>query len=300
MASDTTRVTPQILRQLDAFSMHSRRSVLGLRQGSHRSLRRGHGVEFAEYRQYELGDNPRYIDWNLYGRTDKLYIKRYLEEENVSLFVVIDSSASITHPALRIKWEFARTLATYTAYIALSSQDPVTTCVLGYGASPTFWGGRAFAGVNRFLDATAASLPEVPRNINVVSEARRIASRMTFPGICVMISDFLYPTAEVAALLSAFRSRNMEVHAVQVLGPLDIEPGKGTIGATLVDSETGESLPVSLDSESRSVYQARLQSHNKQVREHCLSSQVQFTSTIIEEPISACCIETLNNMALFV
>ena len=154
--------------------------------------------------------------------------------------------------------------------------------------------------MNRFLDATAASLPEVPRNINVVSEARRIASRMTFPGICVMISDFLYPTAEVAALLSAFRSRNMEVHAVQVLGPLDIEPGKGTVGATLVDSETGESLPVSLDSESRNVYQARLQSHNKQVREHCLSSQVQFTSTIIEEPISACCIETLNNMALFV
>ena len=294
-------IEPHILRTLDALSLRTRRAVQGLRQGTHRSVRRGHGVEFAEYRQYELGDNPRYIDWNLYGRSDKVYIKRYLEEENVSVFVVIDGSNSLVHPELRVKWDFAKTLASYIGYIALSAQDPVTIASLGYGSSPAFLGGRAFNRIPLFLNSLESKFLRDAKPLSLSTEARRLASRMNFPGICILISDFLYPPTEVAEILSAFRARNMEVHAVQVLSPLDIDPSKATGGeATLTDSETGEELPLALDARSISTYQKRMLAHVSSVRSHCLAHQVQFTSQVAEQPLSETCIKALREMSLFV
>lgn len=293
-------IGPEVLRKLDAFSLHTRRAVLGYRQGTHRSIRRGHGVEFAEYRQYELGDNPRYIDWNLYGRSDKLYIKRYLEEENVSVFIVIDGSGSLTHPDLSIKWQFAKTLSTYAGYIALASQDPVTISVLGHTSSPTFSGGRAFSRIPALLSSLESRFTTDPMQVDLAKESRRLASRMNFPGVCIFISDFLYPVIQVSEVLAAFRARNMEVHAVQVLSESDVTPSIAPDGITLSDSETGESAPLLLDSASLSTYQKRMVTHVAAVRAHCLSHQVQFSSHIAKDPISDGCISALQEMSLFV
>lgn len=124
-------LSPESLRILQALSIRTKRSFYGTRYGSHRSLRRGHGIEFAEYRTYEAGDNPRSIDWNLYGRSDKLYSKRYLEEENVVVYLVIDGSHSIMHPALREKWECVQCIALATSFVALASHDTVVLSILG-------------------------------------------------------------------------------------------------------------------------------------------------------------------------
>jgi uncharacterized protein (DUF58 family) len=289
------------LRLLDAFALRTRRSFFGMRQGAHRSPRRGHGVEFAEYRKYEIGDNPRYIDWNLFARSDKLYIRRYLQEENVSLFIIIDGSRSLTHPALRSKWDLATLIAAFASYIALSAQDPVTISVLGGPHSSIFWGGRAFNSVKNFLgQATDTLVQDAPLDIDIVELSRRLATRVQFPGVCLVISDFLYAIDTVAEVLGAFRARNMEVHAIQLLGSSDIEPDPGAIGATLTDSETGEQLGLSLDPESRARYAQLLQEHTNTVRNHCLSHQIKFVSTEVKEPLAECGIETLTNMSLFV
>lgn len=292
---------PQTLRLLDTFATRTRRSFYGIRQGAHRSQRRGHGVEFAEYRSYELGDNPRYIDWNLYARSDKVYVKRYLEEETVSFFIVLDGSRSLTHPDLRIKWESAAHLAACASYIALASQDPVTISVLGGTHSPSFWGAKAFTSVRRFLDTIPSPSPDsVPDGLDIVDAARRAATRVSFPGICLLISDFLYPLEQVAAMLGSFRARNMEIHAVQILGPSDLDPSPGSFGGTLVDSETGEPLGLSLDPNSRERYAQALTAHIERVRQHCYGAQVQFTSSIAKEPLAQASIDTLTHMGLFV
>jgi uncharacterized protein (DUF58 family) len=258
-------------------------------------------VEFAEYRKYEIGDNPRYIDWNLFARSDKLYIRRYLQEENVSLFIIIDGSRSLTHPALRSKWDLATLIAAFASYIALSAQDPVTISVLGGPHSSIFWGGRAFNSVKNFLgQATDTLVQDAPLDIDIVELSRRLATRVQFPGVCLVISDFLYASDTVAEVLGAFRARNMEVHAIQLLGSSDIEPDPGAIGATLTDSETGEQLGLSLDPESRARYAQLLQEHTNTVRNHCLSHQIKFVSTEVKEPLAECGIETLTNMSLFV
>ena len=71
---------------------------MGMRQGGHASIKRGQGIEFSDYRQYQLGDNPRYIDWGLYGRSDKLYVKRFSEEQDLSVLIILDTSASMVTP----------------------------------------------------------------------------------------------------------------------------------------------------------------------------------------------------------
>jgi uncharacterized protein (DUF58 family) len=296
------QLSADTLRILDAFALRTRRSFFGIRQGVHRSQRRGHGVEFAEYRKYEIGDNPRAIDWGLFARSDKLYIKRYLEEENVSLFIVIDGSQSLTHPALREKWELACTLASCISYVALSHQDPVNIAVLGGRYSPTFWGGRAFGPLQHFLAEENNRLNEQRVTPTSLTEAARItATRTRFPGICVVISDFLYPVSEAATVLSAFTSRNMEVHALQVLGSSDTNPYPSEEAAQAVDSETGEEIPLALDEASREQYKTLLSKHTSELRHHCLSHQIQFASTSTStRSAEETAIQTLSQMGLFV
>jgi hypothetical protein len=296
-------ISRNTLRLLDALALRSKRSFFGLRQGAHRSPRRGHGVEFAEYRNYELGDNPRAIDWNLFSRSDKLYIKRYLEEENVELYIVIDGSRSVTHPALREKWDLATHIAACASYIALATQDPVTISVLGGPHSTSYWGGRAFGPLNQFIEAASRFIiSETHETIDIAEEARRAATRTRFPGICLVISDFLYPMNTVAAMLGSFRARNMEIHAVQILGSNDTDPAQGTQGATLIDSETGSSLGISLTGENRAMYEALLQSHNHALREHCLANHISYVSTSLAEyrSVDDASLDTIKRMGLFV
>jgi uncharacterized protein (DUF58 family) len=289
------------LRLLDTFAIRARRSFYGARQGTHRSQRRGHGVEFAEYRSYELGDNPRYIDWNLYARSDKIYVKRYLEEETVSVFMVIDGSPSLTHPALQLKWHAAAHLATCASYIALSSQDPVTVSILGGRHSPQFWGARSFAPLGNFLEAEGERLAQGPHTkVDIVEAARLAATRVRFPGICVVVSDFIYPLEDVVAMLSWFRSRNMEVHAVQMLGAQDIDPDPQSTGSTLVDSETGEEMGLSLDASAREHYAKKLAQHSEAIRHHCLSAHIHFVQAEAREPLAENSISILSAMGLFV
>jgi len=297
------QLSPETLRLLSAFALRTRRSFFGIRQGSHRSQRRGHGMEFAEFRNYELGDNPRYIDWNLFARSDKLLVKRYLEEENVALYVVLDGSRSMTHPSLREKWDLASHIAAFASFIALANKDPVTISVLGGPHSPRFWSGRAFSPLTSFLSGATSKLvnPEA-QALDLPEEARRAATRVTFPGICLLVSDFLYPLDQVISVLGAFRARNMELHAVQVLGPSDrlLGGGAAASGITVADSETGEVRGLSLDAESRATYEELLLEHTDRIREHCRAHNVQFTSVVAEGPPADAGIRTITQMGLFV
>lgn len=297
------QLSPQALRLLDSFALRAKRSFYGMRQGAHRSQRRGHGVEFAEYRQYEVGDNPRSIDWNLYSRSDKLYCKRYLEEENVAVYIVIDGSRSLTHTALREKWDAAVTIASAVGYIALATQDPVMVSVLGGPHSPRYWGGRAFVPLVQFLSAaTEQVVSDTTVAIDLVSAAKQAAARVRFPGICVVISDFLYPRETLQQLLAPFRARNMEIHAVQVLGSADLSLRGAQGGAVLMDSETGDSRGVLITRETEQQYAELLHEHNAQVRHDCLSAQVSHTPVALspQGSIENAAVEAVGRMGLFV
>ena len=90
--------TPEFFRRLQQLKIHSRKTFLGTRQGAHRSGKKGHGLEFADYRPYSPGDDFRHIDWQLYGRTDRLYVRQFREEQDLNINIILDSSHSMAFP----------------------------------------------------------------------------------------------------------------------------------------------------------------------------------------------------------
>lgn len=264
--------TPALLRQLELFKIRSRRAFLGSRQGGHVSLKRGHGIEFSDYRRYELGDNPRHIDWGVYARSDRLFVKTFQEEQDLAVLVLIDSSASMFTPASDNKWERARDIALALGYVALMEQDTTSVAVPGVLQTPFYHGVRA-------IHDLSAALMNVqgPTTTNFLQEAQKAVSRVRFPGVAIFISDFLMPLTEVGTVLNFMRAKNLDITAVQVLGPNDINPLSDGGNVIAVDSETGQEIDLLLDSRQREEYSAILEEHNKKLRQLLSSAGIRYT-----------------------
>src|ERR1700726_4792639 len=137
--------TPDFLARLEQLRIRTRRGFAGLGKGSHLSPRRGSSLEFSDFRHYALGDDFRFIDWGMYARTDKLYIKLFKEEEDLLTYIFLDASASMGFPAADKKFGRAVATALAIAYVALASGDRVMLRVLagaGIGPPPSFVFGR--------------------------------------------------------------------------------------------------------------------------------------------------------------
>jgi uncharacterized protein (DUF58 family) len=272
--------TPELMRTLELLQLRARRAFLGTRQGGHVSVKRGHGIEFSDYRQYQLGDSPRHIDWGVYARSDRLYVKRFQEEQDLSVLIIIDTSASMITPAEDRKWEASRDIALAIAYVALMQQDGVTLSAPGHLLTPRLSGARAIHQLGSLLtdltiDGTAHFLDGVKLAVN--------ATR--FPGVAIVISDFLMPFADLQATFNLLRARNLDITAIQVLGANDLEPLSSVSEAVAVDAETGEEITVNLSAEQRAEYTWLLEDHNKRLAEFLASSRINYTRSRADEPL---------------
>ena len=285
--------TPQFLKQLELLTIHSRRAFLGTKQGGHVSLKRGHGIEFSDYRQYELGDNPRHIDWGVYARSDRLYIKRFQEEQDVSLLVVLDTSASMITPAEDHKWQRARDAALALTYVALLEQDSAHLAPFGATAQPTFYGARA-------IHQAAASLNniELGKDIDYVSEMRRAASRVRFPGLAVVISDFLIPFETIQAMFMPLQAKNLHITALQVLAKSDVQPNLSDELSTVIDSETGEEIEIGAGPDAQLDYSHYLDEHNQRVESYLKSRGIGFASGTTTQSLSEFILESVARTGL--
>lgn len=311
------RFTPELFRKLELLKLRSRRSYLGTRQGGHLSLKKGHGIEFSDYRQYEPGDNPRHIDWGLYGRSDRLYVKRFQEEQNLTVLLLVDGSASMMTPPEDGKWEYARDLALALAYVALMQQDSVTASVLGQMHSPLYSGAQGFHQIVRQMtegavgrqgdfggDAKGALVREAQSYLVreaqscLVREAQRAVARVRFPGVAVFVSDFLLPLEEIEQIISILRAKNLDVTAVQVLGEHDLQPFAINTDAIAVDSETGEEVSISLTEQSARDYKEFLDQHINSVRRLFLESRIGFCQTSTEDDFSQFVMQSLARTGL--
>src|SRR5215831_17144177 len=119
------RFTPQFLAGLETLRVRARRQFLGNRPGSHLSPHRGAGLEFTDYRHYTPGDDLRYIDWKLYSRADRFYVKLFQEEEELYTYLFLDLSGSMAYPVSNEKYANARDLTLALAYVVLANEDAV-------------------------------------------------------------------------------------------------------------------------------------------------------------------------------
>jgi uncharacterized protein (DUF58 family) len=250
---DPTVFDEAFLRQLERLLLLLRSPVRGGLKGGRRSVKRGQSVEFADYRDYALGDDLRQLDWNVYARLERLFVKLFIEEEDVTITLLIDASASMASGRPE-KLLFAKRAAAALGYIGLASEDRVAVSALGGRASrrqtPLRGSGRVF----RLLSNLSAIQPATGPT-DLVAAARHAAAQLRGRGVVVLMSDLLDPAADrVIRELAATRSELIVLH---VLSPDELDPPlEGDL--RLVDSESGEGVDVTADLATLDAYRTRL------------------------------------------
>jgi uncharacterized protein (DUF58 family) len=240
------------LRRLEALELASRRLTAGRMKGERRSLRRGQSVEFADYRNYSTGDDLRQLDWNVYARLEKLFVKLFVEEEDVMVHVLVDASASMDFGEPN-KLDFARRAGAALAYLGLANLDRVSVAFLGDGRATVLRPLRGKARVFEVFGFLAAPRPE--RLTGLAAAARDYAGRLRGRGPLVLVSDLLDP-----GYLDALRDlagTRCQLSVLHVLAPEELDPDVAP-DARLVDRETGQAIDVSGDDELVERYHARL------------------------------------------
>jgi uncharacterized protein (DUF58 family) len=264
------------LARLEQLRIKTRREYAGTGKGSHLSPRRGSSLEFNDFRHYALGDDFRYIDWGLYGRTDKLYIKLFKEEEDLLTYIFLDASASMAHPPSDRKFESAVAIALALAYVALTSGDRVMIRLL---AGESDFGHPGFVyGRHRVVELArrlAGIRPAGEMNLGTAL-ARELVS-VKRAGKAFIISDYQMMLNSVTTGLGLFTAANMDVTAVQVLGGQEVE-GHGLNGnLELVDSETGERVRVAMGPRARQRYRETLLLATREIKTFCFRAGFHYT-----------------------
>jgi uncharacterized protein (DUF58 family) len=259
-------------RRLERLSLVSRRRLAGQGQGDRRSLRKGSSLEFADYRHYVEGDDPARVDWNIYSRTDTLFVRLYEEEEVLNVHILVDASRSMDwgEPA---KLRYARRLAAALGYVALNAANRVFVWPLAANAGnfgPAWGRGRAGPMLTFLEDfrSTQFMTPLMGTGIGQPPDLEQSLNSFTTrtSGLIVLLSDLLSPSWERA--LSRLAGRSGEVVVLHTLAPQELRPALGG-DVRLIDRETGTAVSVTLNNDAVRIYGQRLDEWRRQVESFC-------------------------------
>ncbi len=254
------------LKRLEQLTLVSRRIFRGRLKGERRSARRGFSSEFADYRNYVEGDDLRFIDWNIYGRLDRLFLKLFLEEEDLHVHVLVDVSRSMDFGAPG-KLGYARQVAAAVAYVALCNLDRVQVHAFGESlarSSGALRGQRSARRLFEFLESLAPA-----GRTSLAAACRALVQTRSFGrGVAVVISDFLDPDGYEEGLRLLI-GHKLDVHAVQLLAPEELDPP--LVGdLRLVDAEDGSVQEITVSQPLLAQYRATVEAFREGLREFCV------------------------------
>lgn len=255
---------PEVLARLSSLELIARAAVQGFLVGLHRSPLFGFSQEFAEYRPYTSGDDPRFIDWNVYARTERTYIKRFLGETNSHLMVLLDASASLGFGSTAVsKFRYGQILAASLLYLAAHQHDAVGAMIFGDAVRefrpPSSRSGQLHA-VLHLLDRAAPA-----QRTDLAAPFSRFRQQIARRGMVAVISDFY---CEPHAMLQAVRPlafQGQDVILFHLMDPQELAP-QFAESTLLEDMETGEAIEVS-PYEMREHYPQRVREHIRRLRE---------------------------------
>lgn len=257
------------LRSLDRLVLVSKRARAGQLKGERRSPKRGQSVEFADYRAYTPGDDFRQIDWNVYARLERIFLKLFVEEEDLTVHVVVDTSASMDWGQPN-KLQHARRLAGALGYIALAGLDRVT--VSSFGAAPALFpahrGKQAAHQLFAFLQGLAAA-----GGTNLAASLRRYAQGARNPGPLLLISDLFDPGWEEG--LRALLARRFDVSVLHLLAPQEVRPELAG-DLRLRDLERDSTVEVTVDTALLQRYAENLAAWQDELRHWCSARAVAY------------------------
>jgi uncharacterized protein (DUF58 family) len=292
-------LNPELLRRLEQLQLLARRRARSNLRGERRSRARGLSVEFADHRAYVPGDDLRYLDWNLFGRLDRLFLKLYEEERELPVRVFLDASESMTFGD-PVKFDFARRVAAAVGYVALCGFDRVSVLPFPEHAEDlaarrglrTVRGRRSALAFFQHLEALTAG---GPGDFNAALRRGALEARQV--GVAVVLSDFLDPAGYEVGL-NALVGRGFQVHAVQILAPEELTPtAYGDL--RLVDAETGAQQEVTFARYRLAAYQQTVRNYVQRLREFCAGRGVHYVLASSADSLDELLLKQLRAAALW-
>jgi len=259
----------EFFKELDRFALLVKKRVSTAYTGGRKSLRFGHGISPVGYREYRKGDDFKLVDWKVYARTEKLYIKEHEEERSIVVHVLLDASASMAYDD---KFEYASRVAAGFAYLATLENEKYALslfCNRLYPGEPRR--GRRY--LFQSIEDLDGVRPRGQTDLKLVSDQFELLVRST--SLVVVISDFIGDTEKVVS--SIYRLGGHDLVMIQVLAPQEAELAfRGDV--KFVDMETKQPLVTRVTEEERREYQEKLQEHNLRIQEACRKVGADFFS----------------------
>lgn len=267
---------PSFIKQLDALNLLARRVLRGSLQADRRTKKRGTGITFADYAQYNLGDDYRAIDWKIYARTEELLVKLFEVEEDATVYILLDCSHS-----MKSKFDYARRLAAALGYIGLNGMDRVVVHGMADKLSTIVESARSRSSVFSFLrDLEHAHT--FGEDTNFTACARSFQARRRKKGVVLVISDFLFPSGYTEGM-KFLQWSGHDVFALQVHDPADLEcPWLGDLELSCV--ETSKTQRVTISEKEAKIYREAMQTWNDDLKIDCKRRGIGLASTTIDVP----------------
>ncbi|MEX2286055.1 MAG: DUF58 domain-containing protein [Planctomycetaceae bacterium] len=277
----TSLLDNDVLARLERMRLKPRRRLTNRSQGEHLAGKGGSSIEFSDYRDYAPGDDMRYVDWNVFSRLHRPYVKQYQYEEEMHVTILIDASSSMQYED---KFLRAKQMAAAFGLMGLLNVERVSVYSCNHtGQRPVFLPpctGRAnMSRLFEFLERLEAG-----GDFPVEQAVEAVLARHRGRGIAVVLSDFL-TFGDLTRPLNLLYSAGLEVCAVQILGPSEIDP-ELTGDLRFVDSETGHTLDVSSVGDLLGIYHQHRLSLEEELAQHCRSRSGRFLAISARDSLS--------------
>lgn len=291
--TSTPLLDPEFLHKLEQLELVSRKIFVGRMKGERRSKRRGSSVEFADHRNYSVGDDLRHIDWNVYGRLDKLFLKLFLEEEDLHVYTLLDTSTSMDYGD-PTKLQYGKQVAAALAFVGLVNHDRVILDAFGSTLQPGLSSVRGRSQMYRvvqYLDGLQAT-----GSSDLTAACKQFAIKHTGKGIVVVISDFLDKRGYEDALRYLV-ARNLDIYVIHVLSKEEVEPE--LVGdLRLVDSEDDDIAEITISAPLLKRYKDNLNAFVGGLKEWCLRRGIAYIFTTNHNPFDKLILNYLRERGL--
>jgi uncharacterized protein (DUF58 family) len=284
---------PQFLARLEQLELVSRKIFLGRMKGERRSKRKGQSVEFADYRNYVIGDDLRFLDWNLFARLDRLFIRLFMEEEDLHVYILIDNSLSMDFGS-PTKLHFAKQVAAALGFIGLVNMDRVVVEVFNNRLTQSLPPIRGRRSLWRLMDFLQKLEPAGPSDL--ARALRSFSIKCSGKGICILLSDFMDKGGYQEALRYLV-ARQLDIYVIQILSQEEIDPE--IVGdLKLVDVEDEDVAEITVSGPLLKRYKQNLAAYRAAISEFCTRRGVSYLFTSNQVPFDRLVLSYLRTRGL--
>ena len=282
--TDSSYLDPEVLSRIKGLDLQARLIVEGYVSGMHRSPYHGVSVEFAEHREYVPGDDLRHVDWKVWGRSDKYYLKQYEEETNLLVHMALDTSESMRYRSTQVsmsKLQYAECVVASLAYLTLQQQDSVGLTTFDEEIRKHVRASSNASHLNQLLHALEQSIPEQKSTIGPILHT--LAERLAHRELVIILSDLFDNPASLISGMQHLRHRKHDVIVFHVLDPAEIEfPFQEH---TLFQGMEGHPDLLANPATLRAAYQTELDQFLKEVRKGCQLNKIDYVLLRTDQPL---------------